>query len=94
MWLNIKIMPLQALVDKVAKSRLWSIIGWKIEDEGTSKARIVYEVVTGGAGTVSTREISFKEVCDMFEWKSFSIHPSRQTILIEHTAKHLKDLES
>jgi hypothetical protein len=87
-------MPLQALVDKVAKSRSWSRIGWKIEDEGTSKARIVYEVVTGGAGSVSTREISFNEVCDMFEWKSFSIHPSRQTILIEHTTKHLKDMES
>ena len=45
MWLNIKTMPLQTLVDKVAKSRMWSRIGWKIEDEGTSKARFVYEIV-------------------------------------------------
>ena len=93
MWLNIKTMPLQALVDKVAKSRMWSRIGWKVEDEGTSKARFVYEIVIGGGGTVDTREISFKEVCEMFEWKGFTIHPSRQTIIIEHTAKHLKDME-
>ena len=94
MWLNIKTMPLQALVDKVVKSKMWSRIGWSIEDEGTSKARFVYEIVTGGGGNVQTREISFKEICDMFEWKNFTIHPSRQTILIEHTANHLKDMES
>lgn len=93
MWLNIKTMPLQALVDKVAKSKAWSRINWKIEDEGTSNAKFVYEVITGGAGTISNREVSFKEVCEMFEWKGFTIHPSRQTIIIEHTAKHLKDME-
>lgn len=94
MWLNIKSMPLQALADKVARTNMWSRISWKIEDEGTSKARFVYEVVSGGGGVVSTREVSFKEVCEMFEWKGFTIHPSRQTIIIEHTAKHLKDIES
>lgn len=94
MWLNVESMPLQTLVDKVAKSKMWLRIGWKIEDEGTSKARFVYEVVTGAGGAVQTREISFKEICDMFEWRGFTIHPSRQTIFIEHTAKHLKDMES
>ena len=48
MWLSIKTMPLQALADKVAKSKMWSRISWSIEDEGTSKARFVYEIVTGG----------------------------------------------
>ena len=93
MWLNIKTMPLQALVDKIAKSKMWSRIGWKIEDEGTSKARLVYEVVANSGGSVQIKEISFKEICEMFEWKNFTIHPSRQTIFIEHTAKHLKDME-
>ena len=94
MWLNIKTMPLQALVDKVAKSRMWSRISWKIEDEGTSKARFVYEITTGGGGTTDIQEISFKEVCEMFGWKNFTIHPSRLTIVVEHTAKHLKDMGS
>ena len=94
MWLNIKTMPSQALVDKVAKSRMWSRISWKIEDEGTSKARFVYEITTGGGGTTDIQEISFKEVCEMFEWKNFTIHPSRLTIVVEHTAKHLKDMGS
>lgn len=92
MWLNIKTMPLQALVDKVAKSKMWSRIGWKITDEDTSDPKISYEVVLGTSGKVATKEISFREVCEMFEWKSFTIHPSRQTIIIEHTAEHLEDM--
>ena len=94
MWLNIKTMPLQVLADKVARINMWSRISWEIEDEGTSKARFVYEVVSGAAGAISTKEVSFKEVCEVFEWKGFTIHPSRQTIIIEHTTKHLKDIES
>ena len=94
MWLNIKSMPLQALADKVAKSKMWSRISWKIEDEGSSRARFIYEIIIGGGGSVQTREISFKEICEMFEWKNFTIHPSRQMILIEHTAKHLKEMDS
>lgn len=94
MWLNTKTMPLQTLADKAARINMWSRIGWKIEDEGTSKARFVYEIVSGGGGAVLTREVFFKEICEMFEWKGFTIHPSRQAIIIEHTAKHLKDIES
>lgn len=94
MWLNIKTMPLQTLADKVAKSKALSRIGWRIEDEETNKARFVYDVIVGRTGSVSTVEVSFKEICEMFEWKKFTIHPSRQTIDIEHTAKHLNDMES
>ncbi len=93
MWLNSSMMPLQTLVDKVAKSQSWSRISWKIEDEESNKARFIYEIITGGTGAISIREISFKEICDMFEWKKFAIHPSRQMVVIEHTAKHLKDME-
>lgn len=93
MWLNIDTMPLQALVDKVARSKMWSRIGWKVEDETSPKdARIVYEVCAGTNPTPQERVIYFKEICEMFEWKWFTITPSRQTILIEHTAKHLRDL--
>lgn len=93
MWLNIDTMPLQALVDKVARSNSWSRIGWTVENEEDPKcAKIVYDVVTRTSQTPRKREISFKEICEMFEWKWFTVHPSRQTICIEHTAKHLKDL--
>lgn len=94
MWLNMKTMPLQALVDKAAKSRMWSMVDWKIVGEDTHNAKISYEVVLGTTGKVVTKEISFKEICEMFEWKSFTVHPSRQTIIIEHTPKHLRDMAS
>lgn len=94
MWLNIKTMPLQALVDKVARCKMWSRVGWKLVDEDTSNAKISYEVVLGTTGKVAAKEISFKEICEMFEWKSFTIHPSRQTVIIEHTPEHLRDMDS
>lgn len=85
-------MPLQALADKIAKSKMWSRISWKIADEDTKNPKIVYDVLIGAGGAVVVKEITFKDICEMFEWKSFSIHPSRQMVMIEHTAKHLKAL--
>ncbi len=92
MLINLDFMPLQTLVDKVAKSKMWSRIGWKIVDEDTKNPRIIYDVLTGAGGVVLVKEITFKEICNMFEWKWFTIHPSRQMIMIEHTAKTLKAL--
>lgn len=90
MLINLDLMPLQALADKVAKSKMWSRIGWKLEDEDTKNPKIVYEVLTGANGVVVSKEITFSEICKMFEWKWFTVHPSRQMVQIEHTAKTLR----
>lgn len=92
MWLNVESMPLQALVDRVANSKMWARIAWRIEDEGTSKARFVYDTVLRTNSAIIVKEISFEDVCKIFEWKSFTIDPSRQMVVVEHLPEHLEDL--
>lgn len=92
MWLNLDTMPLQELVDKVARCKVWSRLSWKLVDEDAKNAKIVYEVQVRTTQIPQFKEVSFKEICEIFEWKWFNVHPSKQTIIIKHTAKHLKDL--
>ena len=83
MHINLNDIPLQTLVDKVAKSKNISRISWSIEGEGTSDAKFVYEAVKNTNHT-ETKTVLWSEVCKMFGWKSFTIHPSSQSVLIKH----------
>ena len=83
MHINLNDMPLQTLVDKVAKSSNISRISWTIEDEGTSDARFVYEAVKN-TNHKETKTVFWSDVCKMFGWKNFTVHPSRQSVVIEH----------
>lgn len=92
MWLNTDKMPLQTLIDKIARSRMWFRLGCKIDDISLGDdASLVYEVQLGTSHAVQTKKISFKEICEMFEWKSFKIDETGEMVLIEHTPEHLKD---
>lgn len=85
MWINTKMMPLQSLADKVSRSKAWSKLRWQVEEGKTfDESKILYDIQVGTNQTLQKREVAFKEICDMFGWKSFSIHPSKQMVLIKH----------
>lgn len=79
--LNGATLPVQMMLDKLAKNNAWSVTKSALDDNLTA----CFEVAIN-ADTVTNHYLTYGQICKEFGWKSFKLSENGQTVLFKKAA--------